>query len=43
VPVVYCEGSYNTRFDYLKDVPKGKVIYDFPKLFAISNCFLFFN
>ena len=29
VPVVYCEGEYNTRFDYLKDVPKGKVIYDF--------------
>jgi uroporphyrinogen-III decarboxylase len=29
VPVVYCEGAYNTRFEYLKDVPKGKVIYDF--------------
>jgi len=28
-PVVYCEGAYNTRLDYLKDVPKGKVIYDF--------------
>ena len=29
VPVVYCEGAYNTRFKYLKDVPPGKVIYDF--------------
>ena len=29
VPVVYCEGAYNTRLDYLKDVPRGKVIYDF--------------
>ena len=29
VPVVYCEGAYNTRLKYLKDVPKGKVIYDF--------------
>ena len=32
VPVVYCEGAYNTRFDYLKDVPKGKVIYDFEEI-----------
>ena len=29
VPVIYCEGKYDTRLDYLKDVPKGKVIYDF--------------
>lgn len=29
VPVIYCEGKYNTRLKYLKDVPKGKVIYDF--------------
>jgi len=29
VPVVYVEGSYNTRLDYLKEVPKGKVIYNF--------------
>ena len=29
VPVIYCEGEYNTRLKYLKDVPKGKVIYDF--------------
>lgn len=28
-PVVYCEGKYNTRFKYLRDVPKGKVVYDF--------------
>lgn len=28
-PVVYCEGNYNTRLEYLKDVPKGKVVYDF--------------
>jgi hypothetical protein len=29
VPVVYCEGKYDTRLKYLKDVPKGKVVYDF--------------
>ncbi|MCL2813395.1 MAG: hypothetical protein FWD23_02215, partial [Oscillospiraceae bacterium] len=29
VPVIYCEGEYNTRLKYLKDVPSGKVIYDF--------------
>jgi len=28
-PIIYCEGRYNSRFKYLKDVPKGKVIYDF--------------
>ena len=28
-PVVYCEGSYNTRLEILRDVPKGKVVYNF--------------
>jgi len=28
-PIVYCEGRYNTRIKYLKEVPKGKVVYDF--------------
>lgn len=31
-PVVYTEGSYNTRLKYLKDVPKNKVIYHFEKV-----------
>ena len=29
IPVVYCEGSYNTRLETLREVPKGKVVYDF--------------
>lgn len=29
IPVVYCEGSYNDRLEVIRDVPKGKVIYDF--------------
>jgi uroporphyrinogen-III decarboxylase len=36
VPVIYCEGAYHTRFDYLKDVPKGKVIYDFETIDMIQ-------
>jgi uroporphyrinogen-III decarboxylase len=28
-PVVYVEGEYNTRLEYLKEVPAGKVIYNF--------------
>lgn len=28
-PVVYTEGSYNTRLKYLKEVPKNKVVYHF--------------
>lgn len=28
-PVVYVEGAYNTRLEYLKEVPPGKVIYSF--------------
>ncbi|MDR1904638.1 MAG: hypothetical protein LBQ88_20425 [Treponema sp.] len=28
-PVVYVEGAYNTRLDYLTEVPPGKVIYNF--------------
>lgn len=29
VPVVFCEGTYTKRLKFLKDVPKGKVIYLF--------------
>jgi len=29
VPVVVCEGKYNSRLEYLKEVPVGKVIYTF--------------
>jgi Uroporphyrinogen-III decarboxylase len=29
VPVIYAEGANETRLKYFKDVPKGKVIYDF--------------
>jgi len=29
VPYVFCEGKYSTRLDFLKDVPKGKVVYAF--------------
>lgn len=28
-PMPFCEGRYFTRFDFLKDVPKGKVVYQF--------------
>ena len=28
-PVVYVEGAYNTRLEYLTEVPVGKVIYNF--------------
>ena len=28
-PVVYVEGAYNSRLEYLKEVPPGKVIYSF--------------
>lgn len=28
-PIAYCEGSYNNRLDILRDVPKGKIIYNF--------------
>ena len=28
-PVVYVEGAYNTRLEYLREVPPRKVIYDF--------------
>lgn len=31
-PYVFCEGKYSTRFDFLRDVPKGKVIYMFEKI-----------
>lgn len=29
IPVVYVEGSYNSRLEYLRDVPRGKLIYHF--------------
>lgn len=29
IPYLFCEGKYNNRLEYLKDVPKGKVIYHF--------------
>jgi hypothetical protein len=28
-PVLYCEGSYNTRLKYLRELPRGRVICDF--------------
>ncbi len=28
-PLIYTEGKYNTRLEYLTDIPKGKVIYHF--------------
>lgn len=31
-PLVFCEGKYNTRLEFLKDVPKGKVIYMFEQV-----------
>lgn len=31
-PLVFCEGKYHTRLDFLKDVPKGKVIYMFEQI-----------
>lgn len=30
-PYLYTEGAYNTRLDFLTDVPKGKVLYHFEK------------
>ena len=31
-PYIYTEGPYETRLDYLLDVPKGKVLYHFEKV-----------
>lgn len=31
-PYIYSEGPYNTRLDFLTDVPKGKVLYHFEKV-----------
>ena len=31
-PYIYTEGPYNTRLDFLTDVPKGKVLYHFEKV-----------
>jgi hypothetical protein len=36
IPVIYCEGRYKTRLKYLKDVPKGKVVYDFETIDMIT-------
>jgi len=32
VPYIFCEGSYSSRLAFLKDVPKGKVLYRFEKV-----------
>ncbi len=32
LPYIYTEGPYNTRLDFLTDVPKGKVLYHFEKV-----------
>ena len=29
VPMMFCEGKYNTRLKYLKDSPKGKILFRF--------------
>lgn len=31
-PVLYCEGDYTPRLKYIKDVPKGKVVYHFERV-----------
>ncbi len=31
-PYIFCEGSYNSRLGFLKEVPKGKVLYRFEKI-----------
>lgn len=31
-PYVFCEGKYSTRLDFLKDVPRGKVVYMFEQI-----------
>lgn len=32
LPYIYTEGPYDTRIDFLTDVPKGKVLYHFEKV-----------
>ncbi len=32
LPYIYTEGPYDTRLDFLTDVPKGKVLYHFEKV-----------
>jgi len=29
IPSVFCEGHYETRLDLLKDIPKGRILYQF--------------
>ena len=36
VPFVYTEGPYDSRIKYLKDVPKGKVVYSFEKVDPVN-------
>ena len=31
-PYIFCEGKYNTRLEFLADIPKGKVIYCFEEV-----------
>lgn len=31
-PMVFCEGKYNTKLEFLTDVPKGKVVYMFEQI-----------
>ncbi len=31
-PYLFCEGTYNSRLSFLKEVPKGKVLYRFEKV-----------
>ena len=32
VPYLFCEGTYNSRLSFLKEVPRGKVLYRFEKV-----------
>lgn len=32
IPYVFCEGKYSTRLEFLKDIPKGKVVYMFEQI-----------
>lgn len=36
VPYIFCEGKYESRLDFLKEVPKGKVIYRFETMDMIK-------
>lgn len=32
IPVLYCEGDYTPRLEYIRDVPPGKVVYHFERI-----------